>query len=175
MLTKMRSKEGAKMGLKTWLGVLVDLLEDGDGNVRDQAREVSRPFSLIYADRKRFKTVVELLSPPSTPPAARSEFKRLLVARNVRKTIADDIITRILSGEGSDRSTPAVMNSELGKEEGASRSGAAAPALSQADDVDIVYVSLFPVLRNLVLTLSTGRLSTRPRERVPLYVAFLRG
>lgn len=48
MLTKMRSKEGAKMGLKAWLGVLVDLLEDGDGNVRDQAREVSRPFSLTY-------------------------------------------------------------------------------------------------------------------------------
>ncbi|OXG25622.1 protein STU1 [Cryptococcus neoformans] len=125
VLTKVRSKEGAKMGLKAWLGILVDLLEDGDGNVRDQARE----------------TVVELLSPSSTPPAARSEFKRLLVARNVRKTIADDIITRILSGEGSDRSTPAVVNPEVGKEEGASKSGAATPALSQADDVDVVYIA----------------------------------
>lgn len=48
MLTKVRSKEGAKMGLKAWLGILVDLLEDGDGNVRDQAREVSRPLPLTY-------------------------------------------------------------------------------------------------------------------------------
>ncbi|KIR43244.1 protein STU1 [Cryptococcus deuterogattii 99/473] len=125
VLARVRSKEGAKMGLKSWLGILVDLLEDGDGNVRDQARE----------------TVVELLSPSSTPSAARSDFKRLLVARNVRKTIADDIITRILSGEPADRSAPAVVNSEARKEEGASRSGAATPALSQTDDVDIVYIA----------------------------------
>jgi len=26
--------------LKPWLGTLVEMLEDGDGNVRDQAREV---------------------------------------------------------------------------------------------------------------------------------------
>ncbi|KJE04556.1 protein STU1 [Cryptococcus gattii NT-10] len=125
VLARVRSKEGPKMGLKSWLGILVDLLEDGDGNVRDQARE----------------TVVELLSPPSTPSAARSDFKRLLVARNVRKTIADDIITRILSGEPADRSAPAIVNSEAGKEEGASRPGAATPALSQTDDVDIVYIA----------------------------------
>lgn len=174
VLARVRSKEGPKMGLKSWLGILVDLLEDGDGNVRDQAREVSRSFSLIIcADKGQLKTVVELLSPPSTPSAARSDFKRLLVARNVRKTIADDIITRILSGEPADRSAPAIVNSEAGKEEGASRPGAATPALSQTDDVDIVYVSSFSVLRNLTLTLPIDCLSTRPREGIPLHVIFL--
>lgn len=65
------------------------------------------------------------------------------------------------------------MNPEGGKEEGANRSGVATPALSQADDVDIVYVRLFSVLRNLSLTLPADRFSARPRERIPLHVTFL--
>lgn len=65
------------------------------------------------------------------------------------------------------------MNPEVGKEEGASKSGAATPALSQADDVNVVYVRLFSVLRNLSLTLPADRFSARPREGIPLHVAFL--
>ncbi|WVQ85520.1 hypothetical protein IAT38_007685 [Cryptococcus sp. DSM 104549] len=124
VLVRMRSKVGGKLGLKGWLGVLVDLLEDGDGNVRDQAKE----------------TVIALLSPPSTPPAARSELKKLLLARNVRKTIADNIIARVIGGESSGRSTPAV-GAETPKDDPI-RSGAATPALSAAsDDVEIVYIA----------------------------------
>lgn len=44
------------------------------------------------------QSLVLLLSPHSTPPAARSELKKLLAARNVRKTIADPIMNRIFSG-----------------------------------------------------------------------------
>lgn len=41
MLLAMRQEEKSKLALKPWLPSLVELLEDGDGNVRDQAREVS--------------------------------------------------------------------------------------------------------------------------------------
>lgn len=41
MLLAMRQEEKTKLALKPWLPSLVELLEDGDGNVRDQAREVS--------------------------------------------------------------------------------------------------------------------------------------
>ncbi|WWD18182.1 hypothetical protein CI109_102631 [Kwoniella shandongensis] len=133
VLIRIRGEVGSKMGLKSWLGVLVDLLEDGDGNVRDQARE----------------TVVALLSPSSTPPAARSELKKLLVARNVRKTIADNIITRVLgggasSGTASGRSTPGLLPNS-GTEtpaEDVAKSGAVTPALTAGgDEIEIVYIA----------------------------------
>ena len=41
MLLLLRTEEKSRLSLKPWLAPLVDLLEDGDGNVRDQAREVS--------------------------------------------------------------------------------------------------------------------------------------
>jgi CLIP-associating protein 1/2 len=41
MLLTMRSEMGPKLPLKPWIAPLVDLLEDGDNHVRDQAREVS--------------------------------------------------------------------------------------------------------------------------------------
>lgn len=40
MILFMKADRGSRMSLKPWLAVLVDLLEDGDGQVRDQAREV---------------------------------------------------------------------------------------------------------------------------------------
>lgn len=45
-LLEMRSDTSIKVPLKPWLPVLVDLLEDSDGTVRDNAREVS---SLSFA------------------------------------------------------------------------------------------------------------------------------
>ncbi|WRT65948.1 uncharacterized protein IL334_002899 [Kwoniella shivajii] len=127
ILIKLRSELGNKFGLKGWLSILVDLLEDGDGTVREQAKE----------------TVVALLSPSSTPPAARSELKKLLIARNVRKTISTDIITRVFGGAGveSGRSTPAIPSgAETPKEETIST----APAVTVGngtDDVEIVYIA----------------------------------
>lgn len=41
LIASIRAEEGSKMPLKPWLAPLVDLLEDGDGPVREQAREVS--------------------------------------------------------------------------------------------------------------------------------------
>ena len=41
LLLTMRSEAKASLPLKPWLAPLVDLLEDGDSHVRDQAREVS--------------------------------------------------------------------------------------------------------------------------------------
>ena len=41
MLLVMREEMGTKLPLKPWLTLLVELLEDGEGAVRDQAREVS--------------------------------------------------------------------------------------------------------------------------------------
>jgi CLIP-associating protein 1/2 len=41
LLTSMRAVEASRVPLKPWLAPLVDLLEDGDGPVREQAREVS--------------------------------------------------------------------------------------------------------------------------------------
>ncbi|WWD05459.1 hypothetical protein V865_003536 [Kwoniella europaea PYCC6329] len=135
ILSRLRLELGSKLGLKGWLGILVDLLEDSDGNVREQAKE----------------TVVTLLSPSSTPPAARSELKKLLLARNVRKTISNDIIARVLGGGGveSGSSTPANLLSsriDTPKDEVPinGRSGTATPALSAGgagDDIEVVYIA----------------------------------
>ena len=40
MLLILRGEKGSTLPLKPWMGTLVDWLEDGDSNVRDQAREV---------------------------------------------------------------------------------------------------------------------------------------
>ncbi|OCF43209.1 hypothetical protein I317_02916 [Kwoniella heveanensis CBS 569] len=143
VLIRIRAELGAKVGLKMWLAPLVDLLEDGEGHVREQAKE----------------TVVALLAPASTPPAARSELKKLLLARNVRKTIANDIINRVLGGGGgaggteggiSGRSTPAVPNLAVEEQKDAggagaaqARSGAATPAAggSGIDEIEVVYIA----------------------------------
>ena len=44
MLLILRGEKGSILPLKPWLGTLVEWLEDGDSNVRDQAREVRRSF-----------------------------------------------------------------------------------------------------------------------------------
>ncbi|EIW72825.1 hypothetical protein TREMEDRAFT_42004 [Tremella mesenterica DSM 1558] len=124
-ILEMRRDMGSKLPLKPWLAPLVGLLEDSDGNVRDQARE----------------TVVALLSPANTPAAARAELKKLMQARNVRKTIADGIISRIFSNGAAvaiiaaDIPLPAddAPVSTLG-----TRSGAVTPA---HDEVEVVYVN----------------------------------
>ncbi|KAK4684711.1 hypothetical protein P7C73_g5453, partial [Tremellales sp. Uapishka_1] len=123
MLQGMREDSSFKLPLKPWLATLVDLLEDGDGNVRDQARE----------------TTVALLSPSSTPPAARAELKKLMLTRGVRKTISDNIIARVLGG-GLAAQTPAAETPLEGSQNGETsiRSGTATPL---PDEVEVVYVA----------------------------------
>lgn len=137
MLLTMRADKSTKLPLKPWLPALVSLLEDSDGGVRDQAREVSfhpkhRPGCLLL------QTVVALLSPPSTPPAARSELKKLMLQRNVRKSIADGIIQRVLGGTTTSKtSTPDASQAEgTQSRESAPQSNAATP-----EDIPKVYVS----------------------------------
>jgi hypothetical protein len=41
LILGLKGEVGTKMTLKPWLATLVELLEDGDSNVRETAREVS--------------------------------------------------------------------------------------------------------------------------------------
>jgi hypothetical protein len=83
----------------------------------------------------------------------------LLQARQIRASIADNIITRVFAA--STASTPASEVPPSLDDPGLpSRSGAATPA---GDEVPIVYVSAsFPLRMSLI----SGRKCKRPRERV---------
>jgi CLIP-associating protein 1/2 len=119
LLLAMRDDPAVKLPLKPWLASLVNVLEDSDGAVRDQARE----------------TVVALLSPPSTPPAARTEFKKLMLARNVRKSIADGILARVLGGASVPSTPAAARQAPTGSSES---TRAPTPA---NEDVEVVYIA----------------------------------
>lgn len=79
-----------------------------------------------------------MLSPASTPPAARSELKKLLAARNVRKTIADPIMNRIFSG-------PVQPTPRVGEETSTGEEAAAAEQKSGGtpvgEEIAVVHVS----------------------------------
>jgi CLIP-associating protein 1/2 len=47
LILGLKSELGSKMSLKPWLATLVELLEDGDSNVRETAREVSRSWAYM--------------------------------------------------------------------------------------------------------------------------------
>lgn len=77
-----------------------------------------------------------LLSPSTVPAAARSELKKLMLARNVRKSIADVVIARVLGGE----SGPAPAQTET--ETAVPAESAAKPSqLNGNEDVEVVLVS----------------------------------
>ena len=89
--------------LKPYLSLLVDLLEDTDGTVRECARQ----------------SVVELFTGPTVTDAARADLKKEMSKRGVRKTIADSVIQRLISGgqmSGSSITSPGA--SETGSEAG---------------------------------------------------------
>lgn len=135
LLLQMRDDPSVKLPLKPWVSSLVNLLEDSDGAVRDQAREVSPVLDAVDADI--LQTAVALLSPPSTPAAARAEFKKLLIAHNVRKSIADGILARVLGGVSAPP-TPSV--GQQVRPESSESTRVSTPA---NEDVEIVYVRSF--------------------------------
>lgn len=137
LLLQMRSDPATKLPLKPWLASLVNLLEDSDGAVRDQAREVSFSYLLLGPQANPAQTVVALLSPPTTPPAAKTEFKKLMLARNVRKSIADVILARVLGGA----SVPSTPSAGRPGAMGSSASTRAPTPASTNEDVEIAYVS----------------------------------
>ncbi|KAH9894282.1 clasp N terminal-domain-containing protein [Cubamyces lactineus] len=86
--------------LRPYLTILVGALEDGDGAVRECARQ----------------SVIELFTGPGVTDAARADLKKELTKKGVRKTIADGVLEKVLSG-GAGPSTPGSM-SEAGSENG---------------------------------------------------------
>ncbi len=76
--------------IRPYLPLLVDCLEDTDAHVRDCARQ----------------SVVELFTGPAVTDAARADLKKELSKKGVRKTIVDDVLTKLLTkvSEGSNPS-----------------------------------------------------------------------
>lgn len=75
--------------IRPFLSLLVDCLEDTDAHVRDCART----------------SVVDLFSGPHVTDAARADLKKEMTKKNVRKTIVDGVLSKLLSGQASN-STP---------------------------------------------------------------------
>ncbi|KAF8520121.1 clasp N terminal-domain-containing protein [Gautieria morchelliformis] len=84
--------------LRPFLSPLVDALEDGDGTVRECARQA----------------VVEIFTGHGVTDAARTDLKKEMTKKGVRKTIVDSVLIKLLSGEG--RNTPLGDNAD-GKED----------------------------------------------------------
>ncbi|KAF5393903.1 hypothetical protein D9757_000210 [Collybiopsis confluens] len=86
--------------LRPYLSLLVDCLEDTDAHVRDCARQ----------------SIVELFSGPSVTDAARTDLKKEMTKKGVRKTIVDGVLSKLLGGDNGIESTPqSPTGSELGE------------------------------------------------------------
>lgn len=83
--------------LRPYLTLLVETLEDSDSTVREVARS----------------SVVELFTGPGVTDAARSDLKKELTKKGVRKVIVDDVLAKVLGGRGSN-----LAGSEMGSENG---------------------------------------------------------
>ena len=94
--------------IRPYLTFLVATLEDMDGNVRDCARQ----------------SVVELFTGPAVTDAARSDLKKEMAKKNVRKAIVEGVLSQIVAGGGPASPT---LN-EGGSENGDGGKGAGAPA-----------------------------------------------
>ncbi|KAH7903720.1 clasp N terminal-domain-containing protein, partial [Hygrophoropsis aurantiaca] len=86
--------------IRPYLPLLVDTLEDTDGNVRACAGP----------------SVIELFTGPGVSDAARSDLKKELTKKGVRKAIVDNIQTKLMSGStrSAGASTPHSEGSENG-------------------------------------------------------------
>ncbi|KAJ9114256.1 hypothetical protein QFC22_005708 [Naganishia vaughanmartiniae] len=96
------------LGLKIFLPLLVGMLEDGDGSVREEAKS----------------TLVDLLSPSDIPASARSELQKLMQSRSLKSSLVDGIMSGILAGPQT-------------RQEGESGHGAAGKAVSGAGESDV--------------------------------------
>ncbi|THH11551.1 hypothetical protein EW145_g600 [Phellinidium pouzarii] len=88
--------------LKPYLPHLVDSLEDMDGTVRECARQ----------------SVVELFTGPAVTDAARADLKKEMTRKNVRKTIVDSVLQKLMtcgSGSGIISSTHSETSSDTGE------------------------------------------------------------
>jgi len=74
--------------IRSFVPALVDTLEDGDGTVRECAKQ----------------SVVEIFTGPGVTDAARTDLKKEMTKKNVRKAIVDSLLPKLLAGSG--RNTP---------------------------------------------------------------------
>ena len=90
--------------IKSYLPQLVEALEDTDGTVRDTARQ----------------SVVELFTGANVTDTARADLKKEMAKKNVRKTIVDSVLLKLMSGHAATGSVGAASamtspaNSETG-------------------------------------------------------------
>lgn len=70
--------------IRPYLALLVGTLEDMDGNVRECARQ----------------SVVELFTGPAVTDAARSDLKKEMTKKNVRKGIVEGVLSQVVAGGG---------------------------------------------------------------------------
>ncbi|KAF7352974.1 hypothetical protein MVEN_01265000 [Mycena venus] len=71
--------------IRVYLSQLVDALEDTDAHVRDCAKQ----------------SVIELFTGPGVSDAARADLKKEMTKKNVRKTIVDGVLSKLLGVGGS--------------------------------------------------------------------------
>jgi len=76
--------------LKPYMTMLVETLEDTDGNVR----AIASP------------SVIELFTGPGVSDAARADLKKEMTKKNVRKGIMDNILSKLVSGRSNGARTP---------------------------------------------------------------------
>lgn len=90
--------------IKAYLPQLVEALEDTDGTVRDTARQ----------------SVVELFTGANVTDTARADLKKEMAKKNVRKTIVDSVLQKLMSGYGTTGSIGAAsaMTSPAASESG---------------------------------------------------------
>ncbi|KAJ6629190.1 clasp N terminal-domain-containing protein [Mycena sp. CBHHK59/15] len=84
--------------IRGYLSQLVDALEDTDAHVRDCARQ----------------SVIELFSGVGVSDAARADLKKEMTKKNVRKTIVDGVLSKLLGGSANGSNPQSREGSENG-------------------------------------------------------------
>ncbi|KAL7409485.1 clasp N terminal-domain-containing protein [Mrakia frigida] len=113
IIAAVRARNSA-LRLSMFTTILVSLLEDADGQVRETARE----------------SIITMFSAPITPPRAKADLKKQLLAQDVRKAFVDIILPLVLG----DPATHVRIEPTEGVEE-------IVPVDEGAIDIDIVYIA----------------------------------
>ena len=162
--------------IRPYLPQLVEGLEDSDGTVRDCARN----------------SVIEIFTAPGVTDAARADLKKEMTKKNVRKTIVEAVIGKLMTAGsntdvGSPPSTTATNDSDFTKPPmlptlstasssssvtaravaGASSAATEPPASQALSDVPTVFVSDSAFrCHQETHVFALGGISTRPRAGV---------
>ncbi|KAI5120906.1 hypothetical protein M0805_002886 [Coniferiporia weirii] len=137
--------------LKSYLPQLVELLEDMDGTVRECARQ----------------SAVELFTGPTVTDAARADLKKEMTKKNVRKTIVDSVLLKLMSGgAGSGSGVASAGHSEAGSEIGeASQKKEYIPPSLKLAGRQLMSSSSFAPSRTMSSS-SIGEAGSRPGSRL---------